>query len=215
MIVDLTAKRMDCLTNESAAKAEDQRPPRSTPCFTPGTLITTLRGDCPVEQLKPDDRVVTRDNGIQPVRWVGKTQMFLHDFQAEPHLLPVLIRHGSLGKGLPERDMLVSPNHRILVANARTAIRHSEPEVLVAAKHITTNGVHTVQSSGTIYVHFMCDAHEVVLADGLWTESFQPDDHSLKGIGNAQRLEIFDLFPALKTPEGVSAYKSARPTVMA
>ncbi|WP_346763296.1 Hint domain-containing protein [Tabrizicola caldifontis] len=186
---------------------------RTTPCFTPGTLITTHRGEIPVEHLAVGDRVVTRDNGIQTVRWVGKSQMFLQDFQAEPHLLPIFIRQGSLGRGLPERDMMVSPNHRILVANEKTALRFADREVLVAAKHLTTQGVHTVQSSGTTYIHFMCDRHEVVLADGIWTESFQPDDQSLGGMGNAQRLEIFELFPELKTEEGRAAYASARPTM--
>jgi Hint domain len=186
---------------------------RSTPCFTPGTLITTQRGELPVELLSAGDRVITRDNGIQPVRWVGKSQMFLQDFQAEPHLLPVFIRQGSFGKGLPERDMMISPNHRILVATERTRLRFAEREVLVAAKHLTSHGVHTVQSSGTTYIHFMCDRHEVVLADGIWTESFQPEDHTLKGIGNAQRLEIFELFPELKTSEGRAAYGSARKTI--
>ena len=159
--------------------------------------------------------MITRDNGIQLVRWVGKTQMNLHDFQAEPHLLPVFIRQGSLGKGLPERDMMLSPNHRVLVANEKTTLRYREREVLVAAKHLTSPGVHTVQSSGTTYIHFMCDRHEIVLADGIWTETFQPDDHSLKGIGNAQRLEILEIFPELKTESGKSAYSAARKTLLA
>jgi Hint domain len=157
--------------------------------------------------------VVTRDNGIQPVRWVGKTQMFLQDFQAEPHLLPVLVRQGSLGRDLPERDMMVSPNHRLLVANERTSLRYSEREVLIAAKHLSVPGVHTVQSSGTTYIHFLCDRHEVVLVNGIWTESFQPEDQSLKTIGNAQRLEIYEIFPELKTEAGRAAYGSARQTV--
>ncbi len=189
--------------------------PRCTPCFTPGTQITTERGDCPVEQLAVGARVITRDNGIQTVRWVGRTQLFLHDFQAEPHLLPVFIAKGALGKGLPERDMRLSPNHRVLVANGRTSLRFAEREVLVAAKHLTSDGVHVVQSSGTTYLHFMCDRHEIVLADGVWTESFQPDDQSLKGLGNAQRLEIHELFPALKTEAGRAAYTAARLTVAA
>lgn len=184
--------------------------PRSTPCFTPGTMIATHIGECPVEHLAVGNRVITRDNGIQTVRWVGKTQMQLHDFQMEPHLLPVFIRQGSLGNGLPERDLMVSPNHRVLVANERSTLRYTDREVLVAAKHLTTQGVHTVQSSGTTYLHFMCDRHEIVLADGIWTESFQPEDHSLKGIGNAQRLEIYELFPELKTKEGRASYGPAR-----
>jgi Hint domain len=184
--------------------------PRCTPCFTPGTLITTHRGEMPVEAITAGDRVVTRDNGIQTVRWVGRTQMFLHDFQAEPHLLPVFIQQGSLGKGLPERDMMVSPNHRVLVTNSRATVRYSDREVLVAAKHLAAQGIHTVQSSGTTYIHFMCDRHEVVLSNGVWTETFHPDDSSLKGIGNAQRLEILELFPELKTEAGRSSYGPAR-----
>jgi hypothetical protein len=186
---------------------------RCSPCFTPGSQIATHRGELPVEALSAGDRVITRDNGIQTIRWVGKTQMFLQDFQAEPHLLPVFIRQGALGKGLPERDMMVSPNHRILVANERTSIRFAEREVLVAAKHLVSQGVHTVQSSGTTYIHFMCDRHEVVLCDGVWTESFQPDDQSMKGLGNAQRLEIFELFPELKTETGRAAFGPARHTL--
>ena len=187
--------------------------PRATPCFTIGTLIATMQGEIPVEGLRPGDRVVTRDNGLQPVRWVGRTQFFLHDFQAEPHLLPVFIRQGALGKGLPERDMMVSPNHRVLVANEKTTLRYREPEVLVAAKHLSSPGVHTIQCAGTTYVHFMCDRHEIVLADGIWTETFQPDDASLKALGNAQRLEIFEIFPDLRHEAGRSDYAPARRTV--
>jgi hypothetical protein len=204
-----------CLGDHCSKMRPDPVVPRSSPCFTPGTQITTERGDCPVEQLAVGDRVITRDNGIQVVRWVGRTQLFLHDFQAEPHLLPVFISKGAFGKGLPERDMRLSPNHRVLVASGRTSLRFSEPEVLVAAKHLTSQGVHVVQSSGTTYLHFMCDRHEIVLADGVWTESFQPDDQSLKGLGNAQRLEIHELFPDLKTEAGRAAYTSARVTVAA
>jgi hypothetical protein len=193
-----------------AASAGGQR---CTPCFTPGTLITTHRGEVPVDMIAVGDRVVTRDNGIQTVRWLGKTQMYLQDFQMEPHLLPVFIQQGSLGKGLPERDMMVSPNHRILVQSARSSLKYEEREVLVAAKHLAAQGVHTVQSSGTKYIHFMCDRHEVVLSNGVWTETFHPDDTSLKGIGNAQRLEILELFPELKTEAGRASHGTARPVL--
>jgi hypothetical protein len=205
----MAPRRFEDLDPKTPASID--RPLRSSPCFTPGAMITTQRGELPIEMLEVGDRVITRDNGIQPVRWVGKSQMFLQDFQAEPHLLPVLIRQGSLGKDLPERDMMVSPNHRILVANERTSLRFSEREVLVSAKHLSVPGVHTVQSSGTTYIHFLCDRHEVVLVNGIWTESFQPEDQSLKSIGNAQRLEIYEIFPELKTAAGRAAFAPARP----
>jgi len=60
------------------------------------------------------------------------------------------------------------------------------------------------------YIHFMFDQHEVVLSNGAWTESFQPGEQVLDGMGNAQKLEIFDLFPELQDAEGLKAYQAAR-----
>ncbi|MFN3292626.1 MAG: Hint domain-containing protein, partial [Gemmobacter sp.] len=184
------------------------------PCFTPGTLIATPRGEVPVEDLKVGDRVITRDNGIQDIRWVGRRDMTAGDFAVAPHLRPVLVRKGALGNGLPERDMMVSPNHRLLVANDRTALYFDEHEVLVAAKHLLAGeAIRAIHSSGTSYIHFMCDRHEVVLSNGAWTETFQPGDQTLKGMGNAQRSELFEIFPELKTPAGVEGYAAARKTL--
>jgi len=184
------------------------------PCFTPGTLIATPKGERPVDELKTGDKVITRDNGIQEIRWIGVKALDWKALGAMPHLKPVLIRKGSLGHGLPERDMLVSPNHRVLVANDQTQLYFEEREVLVAAKHLVNNaGVSIANSLGATYIHFMCDHHEVVLSDGAWTESFQPGDYTLKGIGNAQRSEILALFPELKEQGGIEGYTSARRTL--
>lgn len=185
------------------------------PCFTPGTLIATPRGEVAVENLRVGDRIITRDNGMQEIAWIGRRDLDYGDMTTAPHLRPVLIRQGSLGNDLPESDMLVSPNHRLLVANDRTALYFDEHEVLVAAKHLVTSkgGVQTVQSAGVSYIHFMCERHEVVLSNGAWTETFQPGDMTLKGMGNAQRAEIYELFPELKTERGLESYSAARKTL--
>lgn len=184
---------------------------RVTPCFTPGTLIATPRGERLVENLRVGDRVITRDNGIQEIRWFGHNAMGQEDLSHAAHLQPILIRQGALGNGLPERDMMVSPNHRVLVANDKTALYFEDREVLVAAKHLTgLTGIDAIVTTAVTYIHFMFNQHEVVLSDGAWTESFQPVDQSLRGLDNAQRNEIFELFPELRTQEGQKAYPSAR-----
>jgi hypothetical protein len=65
------------------------------------------------------------------------------------------------------------------------------------------------------YHHVMFDRHEVILADGAWSESFQPGDRSLGCVGAPVRDEILRLFPDLATPEGLRAYGAARPTLRA
>lgn len=184
------------------------------PCFTPGTLIATPRGEVPVECLRVGDKVITRDNGIQEIRWIGSRVVDRQELTAHPHLKPILIRAGALGGDLPERDMLVSPNHRMLVSNDLTTLYFEEREVLAAAKHlVNSRTIRQAETLGTSYLHFMFDHHQVVLANGAWTESFQPGDQSLRGVGNSQRNELFELFPDLATRKGLSGYAAARRTL--
>ena len=183
-------------------------------CFTPGTAILTPSGEVAVEDLKVGDRVVTRDNGLQTIRWIGKKQLSGRDLLARPKLRPVMIRAGSLGPNLPDRDMMVSPNHRMLLVNRQAQLLFEETEVLVAAKHlIGMGGVQQVDRTGVEYVHFLCDNHEVVLANGAWSESFQPGEYSMGSIDCAQRKEIYDLFPELRNTETLKDFSAARLTL--
>ncbi|MCV2892112.1 Hint domain-containing protein [Lentibacter sp. XHP0401] len=181
------------------------------PCFTPGTAIATPRGERLVEDLKVGDKIITRDNGIQEIRWMGQRTLSGHELARSPNLRPILIQKGALGNNLPEHDILVSPQHRILINNERTSLYFEETEVLAAAKHLTgLKGVDEVGTLGVSYVHFMFDNHEVVLSNGAWTESFQPGQSVIDGLGTEQRDEIFQLFPELKTEEGIKDYTAAR-----
>ena len=184
---------------------------RIVPCFTPGTVIATPKGERLVEELEVGDRIITRDNGLQEIRWLGRRDLQGAELLQAPHLKPVLIRAGSLGRGLPERDLLVSPNHRVLINNDKAALYFEEREVLAAAKHLTDlEGVDAVDTGAISYIHFMFDQHEVVLSNGSWTESFQPGEQTLDGLGTEQRDEIYALFPELREMDGIEAYQAAR-----
>ena len=185
-------------------------------CFTPGTAIATPRGEIAVQDLRSGDKVITRDDGVQEIHWIGSKKLTAADMIADPKLRPVLIRQGSLGNGLPERDMMVSPNHRMLMANSQTHMLFDEREVLVAAKHLVGQpGIHQVDTLGTEYIHVMFERHEVILGDGSWTESFQPGDYSLNGMDADQRDELFKLFPDLQMQDGLRGYSSARQSLKA
>jgi len=185
-------------------------------CFTPGTLIATPKGEVAVEALREGDKVITRDNGIQEIRWVGKRTLERAELAEKPHFKPILLKKGCLGHGLPERDMVVSPQHRVLVASEMTELYFNETEVLVPAKHLTRKwGISQLETLRATYIHLMFDRHEVVLSNGAWTESFQPGEQSLSTMGEDVRNEIFALFPELKTPVGVNDYAAARRSLKA
>ena len=174
-------------------------------CFTKGSLIATPLGERPVETLIPGDRVFTRDNGAQELRWIGCRTLGWSSLMTNPHLKPVVVREGALGPGTPSRDLYVSPNHRLMVADERG------DEVLVPAKELVgTPGVSFVESMGVTYIHLLLDAHEVILSDGAWSESFQPSDFALGTFGNDTRAEVLGLFPELRAPEAVDRYQLAR-----
>ena len=184
------------------------------PCFTPGALIHTPSGRVPVETLKVGDMVLTRDNGRQEIRWVGRRTLSSGQLRADPRLRPICIPAGSLGDGVPSRDMTVSPQHRILRRNAMFEQYFGEPEVFLASKHLRGHhGVHTSYLPQVTYIHFMFDHHQVVLVDDAWSESFQPGDMTLNGMAKEQRDELFHSFPELQDLSGSNTYEGARITL--
>ncbi|MEJ6388446.1 Hint domain-containing protein [Gymnodinialimonas ulvae] len=181
------------------------------PCFTPGAMIATPRGELPVENLRVGDKVITRDNGIQEIRWTGKRTLTRMELADHLNTKPIFIKAGALGQDLPERDMLVSPQHRVLIAGETPQLYFEESEVLVAAKHLVgRQGIGIMDTLRATYIHFMFDRHEVVLSDGAWTESFQPGDQSLGALASDSRDEIIALFPELATRSGLTNYAAAR-----
>ena len=182
------------------------------PCFTPGTQLMTPNGLARIEDLVEGDMVLTRDNGLQPIRWVGTRTLTIADLVIHTRFRPVRLPAGCLGANAPNRDMLVSPQHRMLLEGSATEMLFGESEVLVAATHLQgQNGIEQVLTNGVTYIHIMFDQHEIVNADGCWTESFQPGAATLGGMPTAQRDELLHLFPEIA--EDPRSYASARPTL--
>ena len=198
-------------TRTAFEKAGNTDVPRDLPSFTPGTLIDTKRGRVAVESLRMGDRVLTRDSGYQPIRWIGRRRLSAADLAAAPQLQPVRIAAGSLGEGLPEADMLVSPQHRMLISGARAELLFGEAEVLAAALHMVGQpGIARVTRREVTYLHLMFDAHEIIRADGAWTESFQPGDQTLSHLDLPQRRELCRIFPDLEIRARQGRWTAAR-----
>ncbi len=180
--------------------------------FTPGTLIATAKGHRPVETLGRGDMVVTRDNGLRRIHWIGRRGFSYAEIGEDWRLQPVLVRRGAFGDGSPERDMVVSPAHRFLVGFNLGPRKHSDDEALIAAIHLIDDArIKPAQMLGVSYIHFLCSAHEMVLANGAWTESFHPDDRVMRAMAEPQRQEVLKLFPEVATIGAALRFRTTRP----
>ncbi len=135
-------------------------------CYCPGTLIATAQGERPVESLAIGDTLVTASGAHRPIRWIGRRSYAGRFLAANPAIQPIRFRAGSLGGGLPHRDLLVSPEHAMFIDG-----------VLVPARCLV-DGDAIAQERGwdrVDYVHIELDSHDVILAEGAASESFVDD----------------------------------------
>ncbi|MGJ8582946.1 MAG: Hint domain-containing protein [Marinosulfonomonas sp.] len=175
------------------------------PCFTAGTMILTDRGEIAVEELRVGDRVKTLDHGFQAIRWIGKS-----DTDASGDFAPIVFKPGALGN---DREMRVSPQHRVLVQGWQAELFFGQSEILVPAKHLVDDDLICREPGDRVaYYHVMFDQHEVVFSDGIATESFFPGDQILLQ-DRAVRAELVALFPELETANCPGFETTARSTV--
>lgn len=173
------------------------------PCFTTGAKILTTRGAIPIERLKVGDKVQTRDNGLQPIRWIGRRHLSQYDLEQVPSLRPVLLKGGVFGN---TSDVLVSPQHGI-------SLRTDKGESFVRAKHLAELPGGMVRIARGLkqvtYYHLLFDVHQVIYGDGLASESFYPGPMAMSGLDPAAKAELDLLFPALGARSTLAAYGPA------
>ncbi|MCU4654458.1 Hint domain-containing protein [Roseibacterium sp. SDUM158016] len=179
-------------------RVPDDRP--SVICFTPGTRLRTERGEVAIEDLDVGDRLLTRDDGPQAVLWTGHRRMSGARLFALPDQRPIRLRPGALGLDRPDADLVVSPEHRVLVSGAAARDLWGEPEVLVRAGDLVGDRGVTVDHSlrETWYIHLMLERHEVIWANGLEVESFHPGYMGLGTLSALQRECLYEMRPELE-----------------
>ena len=168
-------------------------------CFTPGTRLRTETGEIAIDDLGPGDKLLTRDSGPQEVLWSGHRRMSGARLFAMPEQRPIRLRRGALGVDRPEDDLIVSPEHRVLVKGRAARDLWGEDEVLVRAADLVGDRFITVDHSlrETWYIHLMLERNEVIWANGLEVETFHPGFMGLDHLNGAQRDLLFDLRPEL------------------
>lgn len=180
---------------------------RESVCFVRGTLILTGNGPRPVESLRCGDLIVTRDSGVQPIRWIGSQTLTSENLCTSPKNRPIRISAGALALNVPSQDLLVSPQHRIMLRSKIAFTMFGQHEVLVAAKHLCgVTGIDVDDDAeGVEYFHMLFDQHEVVFSNGAETESLYPGRQALKCFGSKSLRDIFTIFPHLEDTDSEPA----------
>lgn len=137
--------------------------------FSRGTNITMASGlQVPIEDLKVGDNILTRDDGPQPIRWIGQTTL-----RAVGEFAPVMIKKGTLHN---ERDLMLSPDHRIFVYQRQDRLGAGRSEVLVKVRHLINGETVFQQDGGFIdYFQLLFDDHQIIFAEGIAAESLLID----------------------------------------
>lgn len=157
--------------------------------FTAGTMITMATGaQRPVESLRVGDPVLTRDDGPQPIRWIGH-----HTARAAGAFAPVRIRSGTLNN---TGDLVVSPDHRLFIYQRRDHLGAGRAEVMVRARHLVNGDSVTRISGGFVdYFQMLFDAHQIIYAEGIAAESLLMDTRTRAALPEEVEHRLADLLP--------------------
>lgn len=154
-------------------------------CFASGTLIDTVTGPKPVEQIRSGDLIPTHDGAAEPVLWTARSTV-----PGLGRAAPVTFQAGLLGARAP---VVVSPHHRVLISDPRCEAHFGVPEVFIAAGHLVDGErVYRENRKLVTYHHLLFEAHEVISADGLYSESLLLGG-DMRGVMSASAHRSFEV----------------------
>jgi autotransporter passenger strand-loop-strand repeat protein len=135
-------------------------------CFAAGTQILTGGREVAIETLQPGDTVaVLRDGETvhEPVTWVGSSKINL-DHHAHPELAaPVRVKAGALAENTPARDLLLSPEHCLVISGR-----------CIPVKYLVNGGsiAREFPTEPFEYYHVELENHGILIAEGAAAESY-------------------------------------------
>lgn len=209
--LDLRSDSLSSLTTVSM-------PQFSTSGLAQNSVIATARGPVLARDLRLDDRVMTRDHGLQPVRWVGSSTVMYDDALAadidQPRNGPVRIRAGMCGSDPEAGNLILSPGQRLLVRHPLNELIFAAGEVMATACDLThIDGIDQAPRSVGRWTHVLLDHHDLIQVNGLWMESFAPDMWSIRVAYPEEWHDITEAMPRLRYENSSANYVETRITL--
>ena len=171
-------------------------------CFAKGTRIRIPGGEALIEDLKVGDLVETMDSGHQPLRWIGSQKHDQACLDKWPKLRPIRFAKGSIGESVPNADLFVSRQHRMLVRSQIVEHIFEVSKVLVPAVKLTNGNDISIATGLTSveYFHLLFDKHQIIFANNAPTESLFTGPEALKALSKSALDEITCIQPNVLDP---------------
>ncbi|QBY00172.1 Hint domain-containing protein [Rhodophyticola sp. CCM32] len=133
--------------------------------FMAGTHLTLANGSQKtVEELQVGDKILTRNNGAQGIKWIGQQTM-----RATGALAPIRITEGTLNTA---RDLRLSPHHRLFIWQRTDEVGTGRAELMVKAGYLVNGDTVLREEGGHVDTfHILFDGHEIIYAEGIAVES--------------------------------------------
>ncbi len=147
-------------------------------CFAAGTGIATPQGAAAVEALRAGDLVLTASGAVRPLIWVGHRTIRPAEHPAPALIWPVRIRAGALVDGVPAADLLLSPDHALLIDGLLIPVRAL----------VNDDSIVQEQVAEITYWHLERETHDILLAEATPAESYLDTGDRDSFVGDLMRL---------------------------
>ncbi len=153
-------------------------------CFLRGTSVMTPTGEVFIEDLQIGDRVETVGGKARAIKWIGRQSYRRSGSAWKDDMVPIRIWRHALGHKTPHRDLYLSPGHALLMGG-----------VLIRVKDLV-NGTSIAPAphrEAIEYFQIVLDSHDVILAEGVPSETFLLTANNIEGFANF--VEFTRLYP--------------------
>ncbi len=179
-------------------------------CFAKGTMILTPSGERRIEDIRVGDALQTFDGQVTRVHWASAMRCTAEDFARKSKLRPIKITAGMIAPGMPNRDLYLSAQHRVLVRSPIAERLCGHQEALIASnKLLSVPGVEVDFLADEVeYYHLLTDRHDVLVANGMPSESLMVGPHLKEALAPGGYEEVQQL-----VEQGAVSQSSVRPVL--
>lgn len=164
--------------------------------------VRTPLGARHVEILHPGDMVVTRNNGLQPIRMIWSRTVTAAEMRERPELAPIRLKPRAVGPMMPTRDLRIASSHRALIPGYRISGVADDQSCLMrvsALASVSDQAFADTTGESVTFYNLVFDNHQVFCAEGLPVESFRPSPKAIAEMDVAAREELFEIFPNMSS----------------